>query len=305
MKWLERLKNEAKLRQIPPDKIYRHYVMERFLYRLSLSPHADKFCLKGGMLLLGMGSAPARNTQDIDLLGRLSNDPAQVARVIADIIRTRPGVQDGVTYSGPVHMEEITKDALYVGVRASFTGHIGSVLCPMTIDIGFSDEVFPHPHEMHYPATLSELPSAHIKCYTPESVVAEKWQGMIQLGPANSRMKDFYDLWFISRTYRFEAAVLREAILRTCARRNTPPENYVYLRGEAYRSAQQQDWAAYIRKLKAAVYMRRPPVTLPSRFFGEVLDEILDWLSPLMEGAAVTIWKPGRGWLQSEQNMNK
>ena len=118
MKFIDRLNAKAKERQVQPDKFTLHYAMERFLYRLSVSPHADKFCLKGGMLMLGMGTVPARNTLDIDLLGRMSNDPDAVARVFRDIIHTKPGIQDGVSFSDSVRTEEITKDALYVGVAS-------------------------------------------------------------------------------------------------------------------------------------------------------------------------------------------
>lgn len=296
MKLLDKLNLIAKERQVLPDKIRQHYAMERFLYRLSLSSHADKFCLKGGMLMLGMGSAPARNTLDIDLLGRLSNNPETVANVFREIIHTRPGVQDGVSYSDAVKTEEITKDALYVGVRVSFSANVGGKECPMKIDIGFSDEVYPEPGELSYPPILPEFPAAKIKCYTLESIVAEKWQAMIQLGARNSRMKDFYDLWFLSREYKFQARSLREAIMRTLTRRGTAPELYEHLHDVVFRNALQAEWAAYISKLKAGVYHRKPPVTLPSKNFDEVMDEILAWLSPIMDGADIRTWLHERGW---------
>lgn len=296
MKFLDRLDDIARERRVQSEKIRLHYAMERFLYRLSISSHAGKFCLKGGMLMLGMGTVPARNTLDIDLLGRLSNNPDTVARVFRDIIRTKPGVQDGVSFSDAVHTEEITKDALYVGVRVSFAATVCGRECPMKVDIGFSDEVYPEPGELVYPPLLDELPPAKIKCYPLESVVAEKWQAMIQLGAGNSRMKDFYDLWFLSREYAFKADSLREAIFRTCARRGTSPELYTNLRDMVYRNAIQPEWSAYMRKLKATVFNRKPPVTLPAKDFDVVMDEILDWLSPVMDGAPIRSWKPGRGW---------
>lgn len=290
------LNRRAQEGNIPLPRLLQHYAMERFLYRLSLSPVSDKFFLKGGMLLMGIGAGSARTTMDIDLLGRLSNSPDSVKKAMLSIIRTKPGVADGVSFAEPLHVDEIAKDALYVGLRVAFSADVAGRRCPMKVDIGFSDEVYPAAMELDYPATLKELPSAHLRCYSAESVIAEKWQAMVQLKTMNSRMKDFYDVWFLSRTRSFEYTVLKEAVARTFARRNTNPAEYNVLLTPDYCAEQQSEWGAYVRKLKAATFQKKTEVLVPSRDIREVMAEIIAFPEPVMQEAKVSRWKPQKGW---------
>ena len=290
------LQQRAKELNIALPKLLQHYAMERFLYRLSLSPVADRFYLKGGMLLMGVGAGTARTTMDIDLLGRISNSPENIQKAISSIIHTKPGVADGVSFSDKLDIQEITKDALYVGLRISFKADVAGVHCDMKVDIGFSDEVYPAALMLDYPTTINGIPGARLQCYSLESVVAEKWQAMVQLKQMNSRMKDFYDLWFLSRRYSFTYDSLKTAITRTFERRETDVQEYVVLKTENYQKTQQSEWAAYVRKMKAATFQKKDTVEIPSRFFADVLVEIMAWLEPVMLDAQYHAWKPGRGW---------
>lgn len=290
------LANRAAELHMALPKLLQHYAMERFLYRLSLSPVAGKFFLKGGMLLMGMGAGAARTTMDIDLLGRIDNSPESVLKAIRSIITTKPGMADGVQFGNDLRAVEIAKDALYVGLRVSFTANVAGEPCSMKIDIGFSDEVYPRAMEMEYPSTLHELPAARLRCYSPESMVAEKWQAMVQLKEMNSRMKDFYDLWFLSRSCAFDYTVLKEAVARTFARRGTDPAEFSHLSTPAYLAAQQPEWAAYVRKLKAANFQKKELVAIPSRDLETVMSEIFCWLAPVMQNAEFKKWSPGKGW---------
>ena len=290
------LQQRAKELNIALPKLLQHYAMERFLYRLSLSPVADRFYLKGGMLLMGIGAGSARTTMDIDLLGRISNSPENIQKAISSIIHTKPGVADGVSFSDKLDIQERTKDALYVGLRISFKADVAGVHCDMKVDIGFSDEVYPAALMLDYPTTINGIPGARLQCYSLESVVAEKWQAMVQLKQMNSRMKDFYDLWFLSRRYSFTYDSLKTAITRTFERRETDVQEYVVLKTENYQKTQQSEWAAYVRKMKAATFQKKDTVELPSRFFADVLVEIMAWLEPVMLDAQYHTWKPGRGW---------
>lgn len=192
---------------------------------------------------------------------------------------------------------EIMKDALYTGIRVSLTACVCGDSCPISIDIGFSDEVYPEPIWMEYPPSLPEVPPVRLLCYTKESMVAEKWQAMVQLGRFNSRMKDFYDLWFLSRSYNFKYQTLREAIERTFQRRGTEKSQYLILFESVYAAAQQPEWSAYVSKLKAASFHRKLSTFLPSRELTEVLAEIRTWLEPVMdETSSFSNWKPGKGW---------
>ena len=290
------LQQRAKELNSALPKLLQHYAMERFLYRLSLSPVADRFYLKGGMLLMGVGAGTARTTMDIDLLGRISNSPENIQKAISSIIHTKPGVADGVSFADKLDIQEITKDALYVGLRISFKADVAGVHCDMKVDIRFSDEVYPAALMLDYPTTINGIPGARLQCYSLESVVAEKWQAMVQLKQMNSRMKDFYDLWFLSRRYSFTYNSLKTAITRTFERRETDVQEYVVLKTETYQKTQQSEWAAYVRKMKAATFQKKDTVEIPSRFFADVLVEIMAWLEPVMLDAQYHTWKPGRGW---------
>lgn len=258
MKLKERLNLRARELQMAPRRLLQHYAMERFLYRLSLSPYAQRLFLKGGMLLAGMGSSQARTTLDIDLLGRISNNEESIRKAFREIVRTKPGVQDGVSFCDTFTLEEITKDALYVGMRVMFDAQVAGEALAMKVDIGFSDEIFPEPQPLTYPCTLPELPAAELLCYSKESLIAEKWEAVVKLNRINSRMKDFYDLWFLAHEHRYEYATLQQAVRQTFEHRGTRPEAYENLKTEEYLDAMRFSWATYIRKMKADTFHRKP-----------------------------------------------
>lgn len=291
------LQLKAREEGIAYRQLLTHYAMERFLYRLSTSTAANRFYLKGGMLLMGMGAVPARTTMDIDLLGRIDRTPENIKKAFHSILHAKAPAKDQVTFSPEFKIAEIMKDALYTGIRVNLSASVCGDSCSISIDIGFSDEIYPEPILMEYPPLLPEVPPVRLLCYTKESMVAEKWQAMVQLGRFNSRMKDFYDLWFLSRSYHFPYQPLREAIERTFQRRGTEKAQYLILFEPAYADAQQPEWSAYVSKLKAASFHRKRTASLPSRELAEVLAEIRTWLEPVMNAPApFTSWKPGKGW---------
>lgn len=193
------LQQHARNAKIPYAQVLMHYAMERFLHRLSLSRYADKFFLKGGMLLTGMGATPARTTMDIDLLGRIDNSPDNIRKVVQDIIRVKAGA-DEVQMSDKVTVSEIMLNAMYHGVRVEIPASVAGERCSVSIDIGFSDEIVPGPCTLDYPSILEGMPPSRILCYSRESIVAEKWQSLVQLAGFTNRMKDYYDLWFSPTT---------------------------------------------------------------------------------------------------------
>ena len=290
------LQAKAKQSGVAYRQLLTHYAMERFLYRLSHSSVADRFFLKGGMLLMGMGAVPARTTMDIDLLGRIDRSPENIRKVFNTILKAGVPANDQVAYNPDFRIDEIMKDALYVGSRVTLKANVCGDECAVSVDIGFSDEIYPEPVLLDYPPLLEEVPPVQVLCYSKESVVAEKWQAMVQLGRFNSRMKDFYDLWFMARSYQFLYTDLREAINRTFQNRATEKRQYLHLFEPTYARAQQAEWAAYVSKLKAATFHRKLTDALPSRDISEVLEELHCWLGPIMEEKLYTLWKPGEGW---------
>lgn len=194
--------------------------MERFLYRLSVSPHSSRFILKGALMLHVWDAPLARATRDVDFLGQMTNSLENVREVVRDIcaVDVEP---DGMNFDPVgVKCERIKEDADYEGVRVRFVGKLGTARAPMQLDIGFGDVVTPAPQFISYPALL-EFPVAKLSGYPRETVVAEKFQAMVYLSTTNSRMKDFYDVWLLANTFEFDGAQLAKAISATFVNRAT------------------------------------------------------------------------------------
>lgn len=209
------------------------YGLERLLYRLSQSGHGRHFVLKGAMLFAAWGEGGYRATKDIDLLAHGSPDLQHLRRVFMDVCGQ--GVEpDGMTFDADsVEASEIREDTDYGGVRIELYGRFASEAnMRLQVDIGFGDAIVPEPQEIDYPAMLkSLLPAPRLRVYPREVVVAEKLQAMIHLGMSNSRMKDFYDLHFLSTNFLFSGITLSGSIAATFTRRGTavPPKTLVPL----------------------------------------------------------------------------
>jgi predicted nucleotidyltransferase component of viral defense system len=215
----DRLRNHAKEHGEEFQSVLVRYGCERFLYRLSISPHADRFLLKGAALFTLWFDQPHRPTKDIDLLGYGNNDIPAIEQTIKDIcsIEYADGLQfDTESITG----EEIREDLAYQGVRVKFTARLGNIRIPIQIDIGTGDAVTPGPENAEFPALL-DLPSPTLKVYPKETVVAEKYEAMVRFGMLNGRMKDFWDLRYMIEEFEFDGALLQKAIDSTFERRNT------------------------------------------------------------------------------------
>lgn len=289
----QKLLNEAKHTGRPFNELLQYYAMERLLYRLSCSSHGGKFILKGALLLAAWRGPMYRPTQDIDLLGQISNDPAAIIAAFQDICRQK--VQsDGLTFDDDrVTAQLITEDADYPGVRIAIKGRLGNARVDLHVDIGFADVIVPGPAELDYPAIL-DLPAPHLRVYSRQSVVAEKFQAMVKLGQLNSRMKDFCDLWFMARNFDFDGATLGDAIISTFAKRDTPmpAEPLALTTSFAQLEGKQIQWTAFLR--------RGQPAGL-SNNFAEVVADIAVFLGPLAKSIASrkpfhAAWSPPGPW---------
>jgi predicted nucleotidyltransferase component of viral defense system len=217
----QRLLNKAKESSRPFNELLQYFAIERFIYRLSKSPHADKFILKGALMFAAWHGPASRPTMDIDLLGKIDNSLEVITAAIKDACRLEVE-PDGISFNAEtVEAVRITEDAEYEGVRVRVQGSLGNARFSIQIDIGFGDVVVPNPRTVSYPAIL-DFPAPELKGYTMESTIAEKFQAMVKLGILNSRMKDFYDIWILSRTSDFEGNILAEAVAKTFEKRNTP-----------------------------------------------------------------------------------
>lgn len=194
--------------------------MERFLFRLSKSPYREVFILKGA-LMLRVWKAPAlRPTMDIDMLGITNNNFEMIEDQIRGILNTDVEA-DGLDFdTSTISMSEITEEADYSGVRVTLNAYLDKAKVKLQIDIGFGDIVHPAYGEIELPTVL-DLPAPLLLGYSKESTIAEKFQAMVKLGIINSRMKDFYDIWLLSRQYEFDKRMLAEAVSLTFENRDT------------------------------------------------------------------------------------
>jgi predicted nucleotidyltransferase component of viral defense system len=214
-----RLLNLARETQRPLDQLLTRYALERLLYRLSLSPYRDRYVLKGALLVTTWFDSPHRPTRDVDFLG--FGDPSMDVllarfREIAAI-----PVDDGLTYDiDALKAALIRDDQHYGGVRLRTTATLAGARIPIVIDVGFGDATEPGLQEIDLPVLLG-MPAPHLLAYPPETVIAEKFEAMVKLGLANSRVKDYYDVWALLTTRELDPERLAGAIRATFERRGT------------------------------------------------------------------------------------
>ena len=246
----QRLLNLAHARGQPMESLLTRYALERLLHRLSLSPHRERFVLKGAMLLAAWFDEPHRATRDVDLLG--FGDVAQ--DVLLASFREIMGidVDDAVSFDlKGLRIEAIREEVEYGGSRLRTTAALAGARIPITVDIGFGDAVEPGVEYIDLPVLL-DMPSPHLRAYPPETVIAEKFHAMVVLGRANSRMKDYYDVWMLTNAFELDPARLGRAIAATFERRNTtvPAGVPVGLSDTfATDSGKQRQWDAFARNL--------------------------------------------------------
>jgi len=230
------------------------YANERLLYRLAQSSHGARFVLKGAALFTMWTGKPHRATRDIDLLGFGDPSEAHARSVFAEVIALDAG-DDGVRFdAGALEVEPIREDQEYGGVRVSITARVTSARVRLQIDVGFGDAVTPEATVVEFPSILG-FPAPRLRACPRETVVAEKLEAIVQLGLANSRMKDLYDLAVLARMFEFNGDVLVRAIRATFERRKTPlPAAMPPALTTAFSTdtAKITQWTAFVRKSGAA-----------------------------------------------------
>ena len=245
-----RLLNVAKVQGIDFNQVLVRFALERILYRLSQSPHAERFLLKGALLFTLWYDMPHRATRDADLLGFGASDLDSVAETFRDIAAI--DVNDGIVFDpASVNAEDIRKDAGYGGVRVILSGELARACCRTQIDIGFGDAVTPGPIDAVYPVLLDDLPAPLLRTYPTYTVVAEKLHAIAVLGITNSRLKDYFDLSVLMQREAFDPEVLSQAIRATFSRRGmaTPDTLPSGLSDEFANDASRQAlWLAFLRK---------------------------------------------------------
>jgi predicted nucleotidyltransferase component of viral defense system len=246
-----RLLNVAKAQGVDFNQVLVRFALERILYRLSRSGHADRFLLKGALLFTLWYDMPHRATRDVDdLLGFGASDLESVAQCFRDIASV--AVDDGIVFDpASVIAEEIRKDAGYAGVRILISGELAKARCKTQIDIGFGDAVTPAPVDSVYPVLLDDLPAPRLRTYPVYTVVAEKLHAITVLGMTNSRMKDYLDLSLLLERESLDIDLLAQAVRSTFERRGmaVPAALPVGMTDEFANDASRQAlWQAFLKK---------------------------------------------------------
>lgn len=269
-----RLLNIAKAEGRDFGQVLTKFSLERLLYRLSKSKHADSFLLKGALLFDLWFDVPLRPTRDIDLLGFGLAELPHVMGVFDDLCQM--SVEDGVVFlADSIKAAEIRKEANYAGIRVSMVALLGNARTAIQVDIGYGDAVTPAPETATYPVLLEDLPAPQLRVYPRYTVVAEKVETIATLGIANSRMKDYFDLWVLRQQGEFDSEVLSSAIAATFARRERPlPSQVPVGLSDAFAAdlQKQRQWQAFLKKNQ-----------LEQTELAVVVQALRDWLHPLLK----------------------
>lgn len=259
---------------------------------LALSKHADQFLLKGALLFDLWFDLPHRPTRDADFLGFGSAELPEIESVFRDICTIES--HDGVAFQpNTVHAADIRKEANYAGVRVVLLGVIDSARCHIQIDIGFGDAVTPGPEDVEYPVMLTEFAAPKLRAYPRYTVVAEKVEALSSLGIANSRMKDYFDLWILAQHTDFDGETLRQAVQATFDRRRTAlPGQAPFGLTPAFAQDLQKkvQWQAFLQRNR-----------LEALDLSDVIATLATFMLPVMKAASTNqgfpaIWQAGGSW---------
>lgn len=292
-----RLLNLARERSETFDLVLTRYALERLLYRIGRSPWRTSFLLKGAMLYTLWYDAPYRPTRDMDLLAFGQSNIAHVLEIFRSLCEMTVE-DDGIAFlKESIRGSEIKEESEYQGVRLQMRVTLSGAVIPLQVDVAFGDVVVPAPEEVRYP-TILDMPPPQILVYPRYTVVSEKFQAMVMLGIANSRMKDFFDIWTLAREFDFDGLLLCKAISATFERRRTSLPTDVPL---ALTDSFSQDrtkatqWDSFVRKNRL----------LPEKLsFLHITAFLRDFLMPpvlsIQEGVELNMvwpaygpWKPG------------
>ncbi len=288
----QRLKNKMLENNRPFNELLQHYAMERFLFRLSQSKYADRFILKGALMLQAWKSPRIRPTMDIDMLGRTSNEESNLGNIIKNILAIQV-IDDGLTFHPEtITTERIKEDADYHGIRILLQGNLDTARVRIQVDVGFNDVVYPKPEIIDYPVLL-DFPAPKLLGYSRESTIAEKFEAIVSLGNQNSRMKDFYDIWLLSNQFNFNGTQLGEAIRRTFTHRETPFDDEILAFSEDFPSMKQIQWSAFERKMKSEYIPKslKDIIIAVQTFINPIVDGLINESPMPSQWAAPGPWK--------------
>ena len=247
---LARLKNKAAESGRSYQLCLQLFCQEEFLRRLEKSKYAENLVLKGGLFLYSLTDFDSRVTVDVDfLLRQVPNTPEQFKSILEDIIAVPTG-NDFVTFE----IKDVAPIAVakkYAGIGASIVSRITNTRTPFSIDFGVGDVIVPKQEKRQIPTQLPEFESPTVNTYSVETTVAEKLDAILSLMEFSSRMKDYYDIYYIANKFDFNGGVLTEALKKTFSNRehSFSPEQFKQVMSFADDAAMQKKWKAFVRKI--------------------------------------------------------
>lgn len=289
-----RLVRHAKAFGMDVNLVLARFALERFLYRLSRSPHADRFVLKGGLLMLVWLGETIRPTRDADLLGLGDISEAALAGIVTEVCGANVEA-DGLEFlASSIRIAPIRPEDAYGGQRATVQALMGNARLHVQVDVGIGDAVTPEPEWLEYPGLL-DFPRPRLRAYRPETSIAEKLHAMVVLGEANSRMRDFFDIYALAQHERFDGDLLARSVRATFERRSTPvpqPLPLALTSKFAAIEGKQAQWRGFLRKNGIG--------SVPAEL-SVVVASIAVFLAPVIaaargESRLALAWQPGGPW---------
>ena len=248
---LSKLRNKAKASGISYQQCLQLFMQEEFLRKLSKSGYDDFLILKGGLFIYTLTNFESRATVDVDFLLRgYSNSMDNVKDLISKIINTPTG-NDFILMTAQ-GFEEISPQRKYHGISTQIIGQIKNVRVPFNVDIGVGDVIVPQAEQRTINTQLPDFEAPVIKTYSLESTIAEKFDAILQRFELTGRMKDFYDIYYLSRTFDFEGAKLQSAIFETLQHRGTPYDRDSFKRivSLSEDTDMQKRWKFFLKTIK-------------------------------------------------------
>lgn len=285
----QRLLNLAQSRKTDFNLLQVRYATERLLYRLSVSPYANDFLLKGAMLFILWEHDPHRPTRDMDMLFLAEYDSLKLESLFREIVAIQVP-DDGIVFpKDSIQIDDIRENTAYGGIRVKLIGQLGTARVPVQVDIGIGDAVHPEPQWMDFTPLLN-FPAPRIRSYPIYSVVAEKFQTMEELRELNSRMKDYYDIFYLLNRFEFSGSDLRQALQLTFQRRRTPlPISLPHALSEVFfRNPQKRmQWEGFLRRNS----LKETPG------LDTICKQIAAFLVPVLQDEHFNKnWNPDKGW---------
>ncbi len=274
---LAKLKNKAKISGISYQQCLQLFMQEEFLRKLSKSGYEDNLILKGGLFIYTLTNFESRATIDVDFLLRgFSNSIEDVKSMIGKIIETSTG-NDFVSMTAK-GFEEISPQRKYHGISTQIIGQIKNVRVPFNVDIGVGDIIVPKAEERRINTQLPDFEKPVIKTYSLESTIAEKFDAILQRFELTGRMKDFYDIYYLAKTFDFEGAKLRAAIFETLKKRETPYDRDSFKRILALSEDEdmQKRWRYFLKNIKDDTLEFAVVIKEMQKFLEPVFDAIVD-----------------------------